>query len=120
MPIPATATPYSAAYTSSGADFSSSAAAGPVTFRRRGLSTSFAAAWTDAGGTLDLGVGGLGTGVDALSLDLSPVSGGCTATLTIPFSGGSLSLFGSTLASTGSIAGYVEMPRAPGRAPRCA
>jgi Bacterial Ig-like domain (group 3)/Kelch motif len=119
VPIPSAATPYSAAYTSSGADFSSSAAASPVTFAPgAACSTSFAAAWTDAGGTLDLGVGGLGTGVDALSLDLSPVSGGCTGTLTIPFSGGSLSLFGSTLASTGSIAGYVEDAQGPGTSPQ--
>ncbi len=108
VPAPAAATTYAATYAPAAGDFATSTE-GTTTFTPgAACSAAFADVWAQAGGTFTFTAGRLGGATDGMSVSLGSVSGGCTATLTVPFTGASLSLFGKTLAVTGSLRGYVE------------
>ncbi len=65
--------------------------------------------WSDAqsSSTLTFGVGPLGTSVDSLKLNIVAPTGTCSTGTPILFNSGSFTLFGSTLASSSNLSGYI-------------
>ncbi|MGH9172243.1 MAG: kelch repeat-containing protein, partial [Acidimicrobiales bacterium] len=103
---PTVATTYTAKFTPSNNEFSSSVSSGATFTPGATCSAAFTSLWDDAGTTVQFGVGPLGTGVDSVSVDLASETGLCNPINALPFSRASVSLFGSTVAAS-SLGGYV-------------
>jgi hypothetical protein len=107
IPEPTSTTRYTATYTPTADSGLAGSTAPNATFSPGATcSTTFNTLWLDAGKKIAFGVGPLGTSTDAVSVTAHSETGLCNPVDTLPVSGASLSLFGSTLASTG-LSGYI-------------
>lgn len=104
---PTSTTTYTATYTPANGDLSSSSSAGMAFNPGAVCSSTFSTLWDDAGTTIAFKVGPLGTSVDSVSVNASSEMGLCNPITPLPVAGGSLSLFGKTLGSSG-LSGYIE------------
>ncbi|MGH9082754.1 MAG: hypothetical protein ACRDWN_05355, partial [Acidimicrobiales bacterium] len=116
---PTATTTFGAAYAPvTSADFSPSSAATGLAFNPSGAcSTAFQHAWDDAGHGLTLSAGGLSS-IGSVTVDLGQPVGTCGPTRILSFNGGSLSLFGGTLATSSGISGYLVDGQGAGATPQ--
>lgn len=119
LPRPMATATYAAAFTPTPpADLTASKTTAPLSFTPGGsCSTAFQGAWNDGGKALKLSVGGA-SAIGDVTVDVASPVGTCSPTRVLPFSGGTLQLFGSTLAGSTGLAGYLVDGQGSGAVPQ--
>jgi hypothetical protein len=116
---PGSQTTYTASYTHTGSgDFADSQTPSPLVYNPgAACSATFTTLWGDAGKTVSFAAGPFGIAGDDVTVKLASETGNCSASHTIAFSSGSLSVLGGTLKATTGLAGYLQDAQTAGQEP---